>query len=220
VVSAELVAGPLVLLEGAGLNLVSGVWSNAAGPGAPAAALVAGSACKNTAGNGVLFTGTTSYGLDLPAAPSSYTVSAWIKRMAGSSNFGAAEVPIVTLGPQGYTARLYAAESTVHCSFRETSTGTIHTASSNVTVPFADSWACISYTVGGGVFCVYSNGVFQGSNATAGVPGAGASGPSHYVIADPLFVGEIGELLFYDRALTVAEQFQNYEASLLRRFNR
>jgi hypothetical protein len=219
--------GCLLYFDGASLDETSGVWMNRGLFGtAWNASLITGTALKNTAGNGVVFTGATHYAVSsISSMGASYTVSAWVKRTT-ASNFGAPTSGIFAkqaLNNAGYNINLYASESTICCSSRDENSGTIYTALSNVET-VSSTWVNVSYSMGNGYYWCFSNGAFQGSNATAGVPPSADGIP--FVIGalaeNPgvLLTGEIGEILVYHRVLSPAEQFQNYQYSFLKKFNR
>lgn len=218
--------GCLLYFDAASLDETSGIWTNRGLFGtAWNANLITGAALKSGAGNGVIFTGATHYAVSsISSMGGSYTISAWVKRT--QANFGAPTSGIFAkqaLNNAGYNINLYASESTVCCSSRDAETGTIYTALNNVESA-ASNWVNVSYSVGDGKYWCYSNGAFQGSNATAGVPpssdgmpfliGAMAENPA------VLLTGEIGEVLLYHRVLSPAEQFQNYQYSFLKKFSR
>jgi hypothetical protein len=218
--------GCLLYYDASSLDETSGVWANRGLFGTPwNASLITGTALKNNAGNGVVFTGATHYAVSsISSMGGSYTISAWVKRT--QANFGAPTNGIFAkqaLSNAGYNINLYASESTICCSARDTETGTIYTALSNVETA-ASNWVNVSYSLGDGIYSCYSNGAFQGSNATAGIPPSvdgipfliGAMGENPAV----LLTGEIGEIILYHRVLSPAEQFQNYQYSYLNKFNR
>jgi hypothetical protein len=194
----------------------SGAWSNAGALGANYNATVeAGTPSKNGAGNGVVFNGATNFTFSNISAGNAWTAAVWAKR-TGSNGSGAC---YLTQGFSGSAINMsiftnnggLAGSNQVAGGFFA---GSAWRATTAQTLDL-NTWYHLQFTWDGTRIRFYVNGTLTASNA----PGIASSdaGLAYRIgrvwSGDSYIVGEIGQILIYNRALTAAEVAQNYAAT-------
>jgi hypothetical protein len=194
----------------------SGAWSNAGALGANYNATVeAGTPSKNGAGNGVVFNGATNFTFSNISVGNAWTAAVWAKR-TGSNGSGAC---YLTQGFSGSAINMsiftnnggLAGSNQVAGGFFA---GSAWRATTAQTLDL-NTWYHLQYTWDGTRIRFYVNGTLTASNA----PGIASSdaGLAYRIgrvwSGDTYIVGEIGQILIYNRAITAAEVAQNYAAT-------
>jgi len=197
----------------------SGTWTNLGALGSTFSATVEnGTPSKNGAGNGIVLNGSTNFTFPNISVGNAWTVTVWAKR-TGSNAAGACYITQNLTGTDGnlaiYTnvtaAGANATLNQANCGFFRSNTwrnGVAVDLTSNV-------WYNMTYTWNGSSIVSYLNGANTGTT-TPGVTSISSGQPyrigRRWDLANYI-VGEIGQVLIYNRALTTAEALQNYTAT-------
>lgn len=191
----------------------SGTWSNTGSLGAAYnAAVENGTPSKNGAGNGIVLNGSTNFNFSSLTTAANFTLSVWFKRTANQTNLNASIVTdnynggpinmaIVSQGATQFSGQFYNGSAWTN--------GTNQTFNLNQWTSMACSWD-------GSNFVTYINGTsvntsnYTGRSATSsGLPYRIGRGWDNWLYV----IGEIGQVLIYNRPLTAAEVAQNYAAT-------
>jgi hypothetical protein len=190
----------------------SGNWTNTGSLGATYnATLASGSPSKNGAGNGIVFNGSLSYEVpNIASITNIFTLSIWVKRLASFNGFSAVLTQDFAGGPINYMLGPANTGSPVIQVGHYTS-GFYLTDSS--TMPL-NTWFNVAATFDGTSYRLYENGTLK----TLYTPGASPanSGLKYWIgrlWAPSYFIGEVGQILMYNRSLSAVEVAQNYAAT-------
>jgi hypothetical protein len=200
----------------------TGQWQNTGALGSTFNATITagGTAVKNAAGNGIVFNGTYGWSFPNIGQQTSFTISAWVKRTGTSPNLMAI-VGDTTLGSGPVNMAILSTYSFINIGDTETAVGFYDTAGwrigSKYTLPL-NTWVfvCGTYDFSTKQLITYINGTAINMTTQLQTPGTSGlvyrigqnilSSPSYYV-------GEIGQILIYERALTSTEVLQNYNVT-------
>lgn len=197
----------------------SGAWSNAGTLGTDwNATIEAGTPSKNTAGNGIVLNGSTNFTFPNISVGNAWSVSTWIKR-TGSSGLGASYITQIYTGtgPNSVNLAVYTNDSATGAASDGALGGFFNSGwrtGTNITLTL-NTWVNVTYTWNGTTLSSYNNGVLVGTS-TPGVASLDAG--NAYRIgrrwdSASYIVGEVGQVLIYNRAITGAEVIQNFSAT-------
>jgi hypothetical protein len=195
----------------------SGAWSNTAALGTNFNATVeAGTPSKNTAGNGIVLNGATNFTFSNIAVGNAWSVSLWMKRTGTSGQASS----WITQNYSGTTMNMG-----VYTNDSGTGVGTDQVTGSfftgdwrkcGATTLALNTWVNVTYTWNGSLLTSYANGASNSASTLAFTAtdagnayriGRRWDGGASYIL------GEIGQVLIYNRALTASEVLQNYAAT-------
>jgi hypothetical protein len=194
----------------------SGAWSNTGALGTGYNATVEnGTPSKNTAGNGIVFNGTTNFTFPNIAVGNAWSVSLWMKRTGVSGN----SASWITQNYSGTTMNMGVYTNDPGTGVDSTQVvGSFFTGNWRTCAPTTialNTWINITYTWNGTVLTSYANGT---TNAATTLPFTAIDSGNAYRIGRrwdgaTYILGEIGQVLIYNRALTATEVLQNYNAT-------
>jgi hypothetical protein len=201
----------------------SGQWINTGSLGTSYnATITAGQTpTKNGAGNGIVFSGTSGWTFSNIGTRTSFTISTWVKR-TGTSPLYTAIVSDGTNGTSAINMAILGPHDTIPISNTQTAVGFFDTVAwrtgSTVSLPL-NTWVFVCGTFDNATknLTTYVNGTSVNTTQFLGITPT-SSGQVYRIgqhIADALlyYVGEIGQVLIYNRTLSAAEVQQNYNAT-------
>lgn len=192
----------------------SNTWSNTGSLGATYDASPSGTVAKNTAGNGIVFNGTTGFTFPNIGVGDAWSVSLWIKKTGNPTGEAASWITQTytnsAINLAVTTNGIGATSDQVIGGFY---VGSWRTGGA-ITTPL-NTWIHVTYTWNGSVIQTYSNGVSIGSNVVSGP--ASDQGSAYRIgyrwdLANYV-VGQLGQIFIYNRAITPTEALQNYAAT-------
>jgi hypothetical protein len=204
----------------------SGAWSNTAALGTNYNATVEiGTPSKNVANNGIVFNGSTSFTFSNIGPLTQYTASVWIKRTTSQFNMSTGNDGWIVIQKynassnvmnMGLSAGYGSSPSSITGTFRVTTGQNWYYGDGANTI--LNTWTHITATYDGSVLRAYQNGTLvTSSNINVALADNGLSyrigRRFDDVYGSNCMVGEIGQMLIYNRALTAAEVAQNYAAT-------
>jgi hypothetical protein len=195
-----------------------GRWYNSGSLGQTYNATIeAGTPTLNTAGNGVVFNGTTNFTFTNPTLGNAWSVSLWVKRTGANDAQSAYITQINTSSGATVNMAVYANYSGFNNSDQATGAffnSGIWYSGTSVTLT-SNAWIHMTTTWNGSAVVTYLNGVQIGSNTVVGQ--TSPSGTANYRIGRTWTSGgtayirsEIGQVLIYNRAITAGEVLNNY----------
>jgi hypothetical protein len=196
----------------------SGTWSNTGALGTNFNATIEnGTPSKNAANNGVVFNGATNFTFSNPVLGNAWTASSWVKR-TGTNGASAAYLTQTGAGGGILNLSVFTNDSGAGVGSNQVAGGFYTGATWKNTTPFTldqGTWYNLTYAWDGTTLVSYVNGV---STATLAAGVASSNNGNAYRIGRrwdtaSYIVGEIGQMLVYNRGLTPAEVLQNYNAT-------
>jgi len=202
-------SGPLVSLT-ASTYSGSGPWNDDTGNGFNAS-LETGTIAKNSAGNGIIFDGSTNWGFNSIGSYTNWSIVLWFKRTGASGSGGS----IVNNGKIGiYSSSFFGIpDDSFAGMFYDTNLrlGAPQTFSTGI-------WTHMVVTLDGKNLLTYINGSLV--NTTDFTGNTFSPGPNKYVIGrvygggSAYIQGELGQLKIYKRAISNTEVLNSYNTTV------
>jgi hypothetical protein len=197
----------------------SDAWSNAGTLGSGYDATVeAGTPSKNTVGNGVVFNGSTNYKFPNISAGNAWSASVWAKR-TGTNQTSACYLTQTGPGGGNINLSIFTNDSGAGVATNQVSGGFYLSAGGwKITTAYTlnqNIWYYLQYTWDGTTLNFYVNGILTAFLTPSATP---INNTNEYRIGriwsgTSYIVGEVGQVLIYNRALTATEVLQNYAAT-------
>jgi hypothetical protein len=200
----------------------SGAWSNSGSLGTGYnASIEAGTPSKNAASNGVVLNGSTNFAFPNPSVGNAWTASVWFKRTGALVGDNNAAIVADEYNPSNNRVNLFIVNNFSSGGSSNTLTGgffnSAYYTGPNVTFNL-NEWHNMVVSWDGRYMRTYYDGTL--SNTTDYNGQTAASSGSNYRIGrrwsyqTPSYVvGEIGQILIYNRSISDSEALQNYRAT-------
>lgn len=192
-------------------NYVDGAsWSNLGSLGATRNATIeAGSPVRNSERNGIILNGTTNFLFSNPALGNAWTVSFWFKRTRNINTSACIITQVWNNATTNMTAYITGSGSNLAGGYL--TGGGVPRIGTAVGL-LLNRWYQITYTWNGSNIITYVDGVVNSQIAQSVIP---TDSGSNYRIGrrwdlTDYVIGEIGQLLMYNRTLTQSEVIQNF----------